>query len=95
VRIECSCLLRPADETYLGVVFLARDGLGRGRDNRSRERGPRSGRGFSRERTLSEGRAKRSFGDHRERPRAKLGLCSLDLGKWPDGGLGIKRVLGV
>jgi hypothetical protein len=43
VRIECSCLLWPSTETCLGVVFLAQDGLGRGRDNSSEERGPRPG----------------------------------------------------
>jgi hypothetical protein len=39
-------------------------------------------------------RAKRNYGDPRERPRAKRGLCYCDLGEWSDGGLGVKRVLG-
>jgi hypothetical protein len=38
MRIECSCHLQPLVETWLGVVFLARDELGQGGDGSSVER---------------------------------------------------------
>jgi hypothetical protein len=81
MRIECLCLLQPLTETCLRVVFLARDGPGRGGDGSSGERGPRPGRGFSLVLTLCEGRLGRSrvMGDRQEGPRAMHGLHSLDL----------------
>jgi hypothetical protein len=76
MRIECLCLLQPLAETFLRVVFLARDGLGRGGNGSSREMGPRPGCGFSRVRTLSEGRLGQGgvTSDHQEGPKANCGL---------------------
>jgi hypothetical protein len=43
MRIECLCLLRASADACIRVVFLARDRLGRGGDDSSRERGPQPG----------------------------------------------------
>jgi hypothetical protein len=89
-----SCLPRSC-LPCLGVVFLARDGLGRGRDNDSEERGPRLGRGFSQVCTLSKSR----FGRSGLMVIVKRGLgrsavyVLLTLGNGSDGGFEVKRVL--
>jgi hypothetical protein len=83
MRIECSCPLRPSAEAWLGVVFLARDGLKRDGNDGSVERGPRAGRGFPRVRPSSEGRLERGrvLSDCQVGPRANRGSHSLDLGE--------------
>jgi hypothetical protein len=82
-HIERSCPLRPSAEVRLGVVFFARDGLGRDGNGGYVERGPRSGRGISRVRTLSKGRLERGrvMSDRREGSRANRGLYLIVLGE--------------
>jgi hypothetical protein len=81
MHIECLCPLWYLAEAWLGVVFLARDGLGQCRNGGAVERGPRAGQRFLRVCPSSEGRLGRVgvLSVRRLEPRANRGSQFLDL----------------